>query len=347
MRSFKRAVIVTLLFALVMGAGFTAVAEVYFNTNTYYYQDSDAREELAGQIDTLICGGSHGFRAFVPSVLDEEMGVCSYNLSGALMTMKGRYTLVKKELERNDIDTVIIELSYNATTRDRKTEGPEGDLYVLGRLDSMPERLGYFFTSMYINEYDRVLYDTFNRGIESIIALVRNGTEYDHTLTKGYRPVGSKSCTTTVESYLKNFKRTSFRENETEYNLRYLELIAELCNQHGVRTVVVVTPVNDRYLYQHSNLDTVMSMHSKWAQEHGFEYYDMNLIKTKNELFDENTAYYDDSHLSKDASEVFSKEIAVIMNEAKAGKDVSGYFYSSYEEAEKNGKYRLLAENVQ
>ena len=78
-----------------------------------------------------------------------------------------------------------------------------------------------------------------------------------------------------------------------------------------------------------------------------FYYYDMNLIKTKNELFDENTAYYDDSHLSKDASEVFSKEIAVIMNEAKAGKDVSGYFYSSYEEAEKNGKYRLLAENVQ
>ena len=60
MRSFKRAVIVTLLFALCFGAGFTAVAEVYFNTNSYYYQDYDTREALAGEIDTLICGGIGG-----------------------------------------------------------------------------------------------------------------------------------------------------------------------------------------------------------------------------------------------------------------------------------------------
>lgn len=345
MRSFKRAVIVTLLFALCFGAGFTAVAEVYFNTNSYYYQDADTREALAGELDMLICGGSHGYRAFIPSVLDEEMGVNSYNLAGALMTMKGRYTLVKKELERNDVDTVVIELSYNATTRDRKAEGSEGDLYVLGRLDSITERAGYFFTSMYINEYDRVAYDTFNRGVESIKTLLNDGRQYDNSSTKGYRGVASNDCSTTVDDYLKNFGTSQFDENETEYNMNYLEKIAQLCKEHEVRTIVVVTPINDRYVYRHSNADAVMNKHRQWAEGHGFEYYDMNLLRTKNELFDDTSAFYDDTHLSVASSEIFTREFAKIVNEAADGMDVSSYFWSSYEEAEKHGKYRLVGQS--
>lgn len=341
MRSFKRAVIVTLLFALCFGAGFTAVAEVYFNTNSYYYQDYDTREALAGEIDTLICGGSHGYRAFIPSVLDEETGADSYNLAGALMTMKGRYTLLKKELERNDVNTVIIELSYNATTRDRKSEGPEGDLYVLGRLDSITERAEFFFTSMYINEYDRVAYDTINRGIESIKTLMNDGRQYDNSSTKGYRGVASKDCSTTVEKYLSNFEKSQLSEDETEYNLKYLEKIAQLCKEHSVRAVVVVTPVNDRFIYQYSNVDTVMNKHRQWAEKHGFEYYDMNLLKTKNVLFDDTVAFYDDTHLSVASSEDFTRKFAEIINEAQEGRDVSSYFYSTYKEAEKNSKYRL------
>ena len=60
------------------------------------------------------------------------------------MSMYGRYVLLKKEIERNQIKTVYFEISYNALTLDKKTLGFEGDIYELGRFDNIIERVNFF-----------------------------------------------------------------------------------------------------------------------------------------------------------------------------------------------------------
>ena len=128
MRNFKktaRAVLALLLCVLVLYAGYTAP---YFYGTAYYYQDASARSALRGSLNLLISGSSHAFRAFIPEQLDRTLGTESYNLACSMQTMEGRYRLLRKELERNPVQTVVIELSYNALTRSRAAEGPEGDL---------------------------------------------------------------------------------------------------------------------------------------------------------------------------------------------------------------------------
>lgn len=334
MHSFKRMIAVTLTCVLCVGIIFTGIAEFYFSNSYYYYQDSETRENFAGQIDFLICGSSHGLRAFSPEILDEELGCFSYNISGALMTMQGRYTLFEKEIERNPVETVVIEVSFNALSRNRTKEGAEGDLYVLARLDNAAERLKYFFSSMRLSEYDRVLYDTMDRGIQCIDWKFDGRSQVDTTVSKGYRPQGTVDCTTSADSYEKNFHRTKFSETVDQYNIKYLNKIIDICKEKNVRMIFVVTPISGRYESQHSNTDIVMAKFREIAENAGAEFYDFNLLKGKDDLFPADTAYYDDSHLSESGAETFNRELARVISSAMQGEDTDSLFHSSYIEAQ-------------
>lgn len=335
MRNFKRAIAVTLACVLCAGIIFTGIAEFYFSNSYYYYQDSETRKNFAGKIDFLICGSSHGLRAFSPEILDKELGCFSYNISGALMTMQGRYTLFEKEMERNPVETVVIEVSFNALSRDRIKEGAEGDLYILARLDNIAERLLYCLSSMKLSEYDRVLYDTTNRGFQCIEWMFDKRKQIDTTITKGYnKPQGIRDCTTSAEIYEKNFHRTKFSETTDDYNTGYLSKIIDICKEKDVRLIFVVTPIASRYESQHSNTDTVMAKLREISANAGAEFYDFNLIKGKDDLFPADTAYYDDSHLSASGAETFNKEFTRVITAAENGENTDEMFYSSYIEAQ-------------
>lgn len=334
MHNFKRAIAVTLACILCTGIVFTLIAEVYFSNSYYYYQDSETRKNYAGEIDFLICGSSHGLRAFSPEILDKELDCFSYNISGALMTMQGRYTLLKKEIERNPVKTVVIEVSYNALSRNRVKEGAEGDLYVLARLDNMTERLGFFFSAMKLSEYDRVLYDTMDRGIQSIDWKFDGRSQVDTAVTKGYRPQGTVDCTTSADSYEKNFHRTKFSETVENYNTGYLNKIVDICKEKNVRLIFVVTPIASSYEAEHSNTDVVMATVREIASNADAEFYDFNLIKGKDELFPADTAYFDISHLSASGAETFNKEFARVISATANGENTDDLFYSSYIEAQ-------------
>ena len=81
---------------------------------------------------TFCSGASYAMRGFRPDILDQELGVNSYNLSCSRQTMQGRHELLNLELNRNPAKTVVLELSYDSMTRNRDEEGPEGDMYMLG-----------------------------------------------------------------------------------------------------------------------------------------------------------------------------------------------------------------------
>ena len=68
------------------------------------------------------------------------------------------------------------------------------------------------------------------------------------------------------------------------------------------------------------------------AEKYGVPLFDFNLLRSRYELFSDETSFSDDSHLSREGAEVFAAVMADILSRYRAGEDVSPLFNSSYQE---------------
>ena len=135
MQTFKRFGLYVLSIALVVTLVSAAFIIPWLHTPTDYH-DQALREKLAGQIDTLIIGQSYAMDGVMPQKLDEALGTVTYNLSGSLMPVYGQAYMVKKELARNPIKHVIIEITPDTFTSD------ECAVYgLLGQTETIDESL--------------------------------------------------------------------------------------------------------------------------------------------------------------------------------------------------------------
>jgi hypothetical protein len=333
MRNFKRTCAAVLLFAAVLAVVSGAICAPYLRGEVYFYQDAAVRRQLAGTLDTVYLGSSFGYRAFEPVIIDGVLGTSSYNLGGAMMTMQGRYELFKKELSRNPIKTAVIELGVTAFSRDRAEEGPEGDIYVLGRLDTFFERAGWFLNSIRVSEWPRLWYDTLNRGVyawqQKLHGRSNAVIQYE---TRGFVPVGTNAQTLTPEELESVRDTESWGGAIADENIYYLEKILELCRERGIKVIFTTATVTDRAIFMYSDLDEMHEYYEKLAERENAVYIDMNLLKERKTLFADETAYFDKLHLSKSGADVFSKTWAELVLAVKNGEHISPLFYDGYAE---------------
>lgn len=334
MRNSKRkALAVTLALLLCVLLILTAFCEAYFQYPVYYYEDAAVRQELSGTIDTIVLGSSHAFRAFVPQILDEALGTSSYNLSCAMLTMRGRYELLKKEVARNPVKTVVLELSFNALTRDRNIEGPEGDLYLLGRLDSGLERLGYFFSAFRPSEYSQVIHDTFTRSKKAWKSIL-HGTVAEPQMKagRGFISVPTNDLSLSYSDAEAMWFTKSASITYCDEDLEYLDKCVRLCQKNGIRVIFAVTPLSDQKLLETCNLDTIRQYMQTLATQYGVEFYDFNLIRTRSD-YPAATAFFDTLHLSGSGAETFTRSFAALLQRVDAGENIDALFYDSYVQA--------------
>ena len=330
MHNFKKIVIHTLLLLLFTILLLIVFVIPYFKGQSYYYQDYKVRKSLSGKIDTLIIGSSHALRSINPTVLNEQLGVSSYNLASPVMSMYGRYTLLKKEVERNPIKTVIIDVSYNAMTLDRKSLGFEGDIYVLGRFDNIYDRINFFFKAFSFDEYAKVLSDTVKR---SKYTIENPATKEPSQYTSyGFIPVETNDQSLSLDIKKSILNTESFDTVMKKENLDYFNDMIELCKNNNIRVILVVIPVTEHMILRYDNNDEVFSQYVTLAKKYGIEYYDFNLDKKRTKLYSDKESFYDYSHLSELGANVFSNRLAKILKQINEGKDVSNEFYTSYEQ---------------
>ena len=326
MHNFSKIILHTLLlvfYVLVLLYCFTLP---YFRGESYYYQDYNVRKKLSGSLDTIIIGSSHALRSMKPTIINEKLNISSYNLSSPLMSMYGRYSLLKKEINRNPVKTVYLELSFNALMLDKENLGYEGDLYVLGRFDNIFERGNFFIYGFSCDEYKDVYADTITRTKHSLTekSVI---TQYE---TLGYVPDSRETFPHTIEITKEAFNRYEFDTKIRQESLTYFNKIIELCKEKDIRVVVLVTPITEQIIVGYSNFDKVFSQYIKLAKNYNLEYYDFNLDKKRNSLYDEETSFHDIHHMSDSGAEIFSKRFSEIMELVNEGKDVSSEFYDSY-----------------
>lgn len=332
MHNFKKALLATLGFLICLIGAAMVIVWPYYNGQYFYYEDAQVREDLAGSIDTILSGASHGYCAFDPNVMDEALGTSSYNLAGPMMTLQARDALLRKELDRNPVKTVFIELSCNTLTRNRETEGPEGDIYNLPRMASLAESIRYFFDAIRPGEYLSVCADTLDRGIEAWKSRYWGKAPEVNPADRGFLRRAAQDLSMTTEEFNDIFDTIALPTEGSWDNKAYLWGMVELCQERGIEVVFVTTPVSDRLLAECNNLELLYQYYMYYADHYNCTFLDFNLYRQRDVLFPDDATFYDKYHLSEEGAQVFSRELADVYARLQNGEDISALFYENYAE---------------
>ena len=305
-----------------------------------YYSDSSLRKDLAGTIDTIVLGASHALAAFDPNIIDETLGCTSYNLSGSLMTSHSKLYLLNKELARNPVDTVVLEVSYNTLIRTTEEEYGEGDAVTVVRLDSLPEKLAFLvkYDSLddWMNIYSRIMEGGLVCWKNIIRGTAKSGV---NRAAKGYTSKQSIDVTIPPEEVAELHDSRIVDMNYTESEVDALREQIEACHRKGIDVMIAVTPVSDRILWRERGWDEFRVWLENFSRENGCVCCDFNLLKNRYELFNDAESFYDTVHLSKSASESFSHIFSDVLKRMKAGEDVSDMFYDTYDQMLEDSPY--------
>lgn len=338
MRIFKRFVLYIACIVLVVSLVSAALIVPWLNTPTVFH-DQSLRAKLAGQIDTLIIGQSYAMDGIIPKKLDERLGTRTYNLCGSLMPIYGQKYMVEKELSRNPIKNVYIEITPDTFTCDeRKTYG-NGDSFIVARLDSLPERLDYLIRCVPLEDWPNIYARMLMLSARSAVYQLLGKTERLDESNKGFNPQKAMDVTLDKEWARAWHRGMNIFNAPREENIREFEELIRFCQQAGCNVAMVYTPVSHGKVWQLYDQDSFHSWALEIAERYQIPLFDFNLLKARYELFSDETSFSDENHLSREGAEAFTEMMAVILERYRAGEDVSGFFYSSYEEAIRNSVY--------
>lgn len=330
MHSFKKTIIVSVCFLLTLSllSEFILFPSLY--TETQSYMDVNARNRLQGELDTLIVGSSHCLAGLSPQVLDNELGCNSYNLSNTLMTMDGRKAMLEKELERNPVDTVILELSYNALTRDETEDGVNGNAVTYARLDSAQERFAFLKEcgawKELTNFYSKLLVEGVSAWSDILKTRSIHNVDY---LQKGFHPTSALNQTLNETQAQRDHCSGPLNTEYRQENIDAFCGIVDLCKSYDVDIIVVVLPVSDNILWQLTGWDTFRSWTECFCAENDCKLYDMNLLKCRNDCFSIEYSFSDDIHLSTEGAEMCTELLGEIIGRETNSSEM---FFDTYQE---------------
>ena len=339
MRIFRKVAFSTILFLSVLAITAGIILVPWKNSESGYYMDSRLRESLAGNIDFIVIGASHGLAAFIPEIIDEELDCYSYNLCGSMMPMYSRTYMLQKELERNPVKTVVLEMSFNALARTHEREYGDGESVTLLRLDSFPERLSYMVRFVDFDDWLNI----FCRDMISALSywksiLLHNESHIDYE-AKGYKSNESVNRSLEDDIILSTYNSSKAIGDFTSENLEQFYQLIKLCKDNNCEIYVVSTPISDSCIWRSDDWDTFYNTMKQICAEQEISWFDFNLLKERYNLFSDSASFYDAAHLSNYGAESFTYSFTEVVNRFRSGEDVSGLFYSSYAEMKTDSPY--------
>ncbi|MBQ7546741.1 MAG: hypothetical protein IJT41_07240 [Clostridia bacterium] len=329
MRSFKTALCKVALFTLIFALICSPVVCVYLKNGSENNNINAQLEEEKGKIDFLFCGASQSVWGFIPLVMDAELACNSFNISSGLLSMEGRYTIIRKVAQDNPVKNLVLDLSYNSILREDKTDSVEGELLLEERLHGM-ERIRYYCTHTKVDEIFPSFYYVMRTGMYSILHSFSAKPDRGMYFGKGYW--GEKAA---IDQRRDVRWKTGDRQSAPEpvdipeENLVYLEKIMQFCKENGIR-VYLITTAYPTGVISWSDRDGLLQAHVKLARQYGCPFYDVNLLRDKDKWFDDETSYYDVEHTSTQGAVAQTKLLASWIRSASPGVGEDAQFYDSY-----------------
>ena len=352
MRDFKKALLRSIAFLIVISVLSVVIITPYHLTDMTAYSDRLYRESLRGTIDYFVVGSSHSLTCLYLPIIDSELNCNSYNLSGTEMTFRARTRMLEEEIDKNPIKTVVFEISYNALQR--STYSGESNYKTVHRLATEKDRLEFLIKNETLSNYDiiyaeglytgvytweriaKLLYKNF--GSDNIVDIIKNGcTNYCWNKTGYIR----KTCNnlTITEDVSGLYNSTAYSEDYNKDNFEQIEKMVELCREANANVIFVVTPIADCLIWKTNNLDAFYSCMTELAEKYNSSLYDFNLLKCRYDILNDEESFSDECHMCETSAKAFTQVYCDVMNKVNAGEDVSDMFYSSYSEMKADSPY--------
>ena len=305
-----------------------------------YYNDNSLRKELSGSIDLIVLGASHALAAFDPQVIDHTLNCNSYNLSSSMMTSYSKYFLLKKEMSRNPVDTVVLEISFDSFARNEAQEYGDGDSVTIERLDSFSERVAFMGKYVGIEDWMNIFSRELMQGMYCWKRVLSGSTSssVDYS-AKGFHSKDPMDITLTPDEAKANYAK---RQISLAYHKEPIEITSEMirfCKSKNARVILCVTPLPDSLILKRNGWDDFYQWIKAFSDTNDCTLYDFNLLKSRYELFSDSTSFYDEGHMSGIGAAAFSQAFGEIMAKAENGEDVSQFFYDSYSEMIQDSPY--------
>jgi len=289
---FLRHIALFLLPLLIVAVALEFVAESIPNSYTY---KREYIEQHGAQIQTLILGSSNAYDGLNPSVLPH-----AFNLSNSSQTLEDDYRLLAKCIDSMDsLQTVIVGLGYHslgATTEDNRRT------YYTIYMDLYP-RWPLSKYSFEVCNPEMLIKKIIKYAVSQDVTRCDSlGQRVGHTLETAQS--GAEWWNKDVLSLVENDKlQIADCRLEIEENTRYLHAIVDLCNAHNVKPVIVQMPVMEEYKNK-LPVDQVVLYEDLLQSLDSFA-----ICIDASEWEIPEDGWYNATHLTKEASEEFTRKI--------------------------------------
>ena len=296
------------------------------------YNDSHTRYELAGTLDTIICGQSQAIVAFVPEIIDERLGTNSYNLSSYIASADGRKTMLEKELARNPVQTVVLEIAFDCLLASSENDAT-GEAMIVCKLDTAKEKIGYLLshTSLKDGSFDGVYAMFMRYGLNAWKAKLSGNVNIPQS-NRGRVIQVSNDLTLSDDRIAGLYNSQTIDTNFSAKITAQMADIVEMCRENGAEVIIAVTPLSDETLWRFENLECVHEYLAEFARKQNCAYVDFNLYKERGRLFDDSKSFYDGSHMSDTGAKAYSAAFADVLKMLRDGESIDALFYSDYDE---------------
>lgn len=331
MQTFKKVFISCLSVVCIFTLVSVIIIEPMIQTEANYYCDASFRKETAGKYDTLFIGDSDGMASFIPSKFDEKSNRKSINLSSSMLTLQSMSFLLEKEMKRNDIKTVFLQVSFQTFSRNNVEEYGDGEYVMLRRVDSFGERIKYINQCVRFNDllniYSRLMTDGI---IYWKNTLTHSPIEKYNSDNLGWHSKEANNIYLEKEQAINLYTDKKVMSLNCDEYKNELSEIVDICKDNNVDLYFIFVPVADSTIWKYEDWDKLNKSVSDFCQKQDVGFIDFNLIKMRYLYFNDEESFADSVHMSKSGAESFTDMLCDVYNDILNGKEITDQFYDSY-----------------
>ena len=322
---------------------------VPMNRADFFLHDMERMKKKGPNVDLIIIGNSHYLYGFDPVIFEEVLDVDNaYNASVTGLEISSKFYITEAMINDFEPKAVVFDIDW-ISLYDRGLDITQSKLLGLDRLRGI-SKIRHIVNDFYPSEMiyavlrpyryrDRLFWEgavSGNVKLKRWAQSTRYSIDYYQT-SKGYDK--GMSC------YGQQFDASSKGSFDVsliwEHSKQYLDRIVELCKSRDIPLFLVTSPISTAQQMNIGNYQGAVDYYTSYAAEKGVHYFDMNMLKQRDEIFDE-TKMSDAGHLCADGASIASRICAEIIRDELNGIDTSDRFYVSMDELAADIK-RLVA----
>ncbi len=271
--------------------------------------------------DLIFVGSSHSYCTFDPAFFDENAGVDSFQMGMPLQLPASTYYELKEIFGYQKPKTVVMEVYWGVLGEDFELNQANQLFQVLKNdglkeeyiTDVFPfaEKVKYSTDVLrYQGDYFAYKSNEYDEKIRNFIKVYRT----PDTKQEGIEEYGTKGfiyCDYNMlpdEYDLTNqYKEMDGKDYKpSDVQMKYLEKIADLCNENGAQLIFVTSPIAPVSMGYIKNYDLINACINDFAEKHNIPYFDYNIINAEEDLVT-NENFRDDAHLNYSGAQIIDR----------------------------------------